>query len=217
MDQPEADQPHSRSGKADPARRHRVVAASCGVFVLAMVGAAYAAVPLYQMFCQITGFGGATKVATSAPNQVLEREVEIRFDANVAPGLPFAFAPELRSVKVKLGETKLAYYRVENRGSEPVTATASYNVAPPLAGYHFAKMQCFCFTDQTLQPGEVIDMPVVFFVDPALAEDRDLDGLKSITLSYTFFAKPTPVAAGKVGNGMDGAPAAGADAGKAPL
>ncbi|MFT0860574.1 cytochrome c oxidase assembly protein [Ancylobacter sp. G4_0304] len=194
-------------------RRHAVVAASCGVFVLAMVGAAYAAVPLYQMFCQVTGFGGATKVATSAPNRMLDREVEIRFDANVAPGLSWAFAPEQRSVTVKLGETKLAYYRAENRGKEPVTASATYNVAPALAGYHFAKMQCFCFTDQTLQPGEVIDMPVVFFVDPALADDKDLDGLKTITLSYTFFAKPASLAAGKANSAPPSAPAGG----KTPL
>lgn len=216
MDQPESNQ--NLPDASGTARRHRVVAASCVVFVAAMVGAAYAAVPLYQMFCQITGFGGATKVATSAPNQVLDREVEIRFDANVAPGLPWAFAPEVRSMKVKLGETKLAYYRVENRGAQPITASATYNVAPALAGYHFAKMQCFCFTDQTLQPGEALDMPVVFFVDPALADDRDLDGLNTITLSYTFFAKPAALAAGKASSGAVEGAAAGAKAtDKAPL
>ncbi|WP_425353839.1 cytochrome c oxidase assembly protein [Ancylobacter gelatini] len=204
---PDASVSRSAASPRASNRRHRVVAASCGVFVLAMVGAAYAAVPLYQMFCQVTGFGGATKVAASAPNQTLDREVEIRFDANVAPGLPWAFAPEQRSVTVKLGETKLAYYRVENRGKETVTASATYNVAPALAGYHFAKMQCFCFTDQTLQPGDVLDMPVVFFVDPALADDKDLDGLKTITLSYTFFAKPAPLAAGKAETAVQAAPA----------
>lgn len=175
-------------------RGHGMVAASCGLFVLAMVGAAYAAVPLYQMFCQATGFGGATKVATAAPAKASEREVEVRFDANVAPGVPWLFTPEERSVKVKLGETKLVFYRVENAGPAAVTAAATYNVTPAQAGYHFAKMQCFCFTDQTLQPGEVLDMPVVFFVDPAMAEDPDAAGIKSITLSYTFFAKQAPVA-----------------------
>lgn len=175
--------------------RHRVVAISCAAFVLTMVGAAYAAVPLYQMFCQVTGFGGATTRAETAPAQTLDRVVEVRFDANVAPGLPWSFEPEVRSMQVKIGETKLAYYRVHNRGKEPVTASATYNVTPAQSGYYFAKMQCFCFTDQTLQPGESLDMPVVFFVDPALADDPEMAGLKTITLSYTFFAKATPVAA----------------------
>ncbi|MBS7542104.1 cytochrome c oxidase assembly protein [Ancylobacter oerskovii] len=171
------------------ARRHGWVAAGCVAFVALMVGAAYAAVPLYQLFCQVTGFGGTTQVAASAPAATSDREIEVRFDANVAPGLPWRFAPEQRSVTVKLGETRLIFYKVENIGPKPVTATASYNVTPGQAGYHFAKMQCFCFTDQTLQPGETLDMPVVFFVDPALAADPDATGVKTITLSYTFFAK----------------------------
>lgn len=180
------------------ARRHRMVALSCAAFVATMVGASYAAVPLYEMFCRVTGFGGATKVATVAPGAALERTVEVRFDANVAPGLDWSFAPEVRSLQVKVGETKLAYYRVHNRSSKTVTAAATYNVTPAQSGPYFAKMQCFCFTDQTLQPGESLDMPVIFFVDPALAEDAEMKGLKSITLSYTFFPKATPpVAAGK--------------------
>ena len=188
-----------------PARRrtvsHRGVALSCAAFVVAMTGAAYAAVPLYQMFCQVTGFGGATRVAASAPGAALERTVEVRFDANTAPGLDWAFAPEQRSVEVRVGETKLAFYRVQNRSSQPVTAAATYNVTPAQSGYHFAKMQCFCFTDQTLQPGETLDMPVVFFVDPAFAEDSEMKGVKTITLSYTFFPKATPVAAGATKDG----------------
>ncbi|GAB4066598.1 cytochrome c oxidase assembly protein [Ancylobacter sonchi] len=171
------------------ARRHGLVAAGCVAFVALMVGAAYASVPLYQLFCRVTGFGGATQVASSAPAATSDREIEIRFDANVAPGLSWRFGPEQRAVTVKLGETKLIFYRVENTGSTPATATASYNVTPAQAGSHFAKMQCFCFTDQTLQPGEALDMPVVFFVDPALADDPDATGVNSITLSYTFFAK----------------------------
>lgn len=180
---------------------HRVVAVCCAAFVMAMVGAAYAAVPLYQMFCQVTGFGGATRVAGAAPAVPLERTVEVRFDANTAPGLDWSFEPEVRSVTVRVGETKLAYYRAHNRGSEPVTAAATYNVTPAQSGYHFAKMQCFCFTDQTLQPGETLEMPVVFFVDPAFAEDPEMNGVKTITLSYTFFPKAAPLAAGKAKDG----------------
>lgn len=191
----------AREGAPPRPRSHRVVALSCAAFVVTMVGAAYAAVPLYQMFCQVTGFGGATKVASAAPAKALERTVEIRFDANVAPGLDWSFEPEARSVTVRVGETKLAFYRAHNRSSEPVTASATYNVTPAQSGYHFAKMQCFCFTDQTLQPGESLDMPVVFFVDPAFAEDPEMAGVKTITLSYTFFPKATPLAAGKVKDG----------------
>ncbi|MBS9478741.1 cytochrome c oxidase assembly protein [Ancylobacter radicis] len=197
---------HTETGEVAPeaprrarsGANHRIVALSCAAFVATMVGASYAAVPLYQMFCQVTGFGGATKVATAAPEHALERTIEVRFDANVAPGLDWSFAPEVRAVTVRIGETKLAYYRVHNRGSQPVTAAATYNVTPAQSGVHFAKMQCFCFTDQTLQPGESLDMPVIFFVDPALAEDPEMNGLKTITLSYTFFPKAAaPVAAGK--------------------
>lgn len=183
------------------ARGHVTVALCCAAFVAAMVGAAYAAVPLYQMFCQVTGFGGATRVARAAPDVPLERTVEIRFDANVAPGLDWSFQPEARSVTVRVGETKLAFYRAHNRSSRPVTAAATYNVTPAQAGYHFAKMQCFCFTDQTLQPGETLDLPVVFFVDPAFAEDPEMRSVKTITLSYTFFAKATPVATRKEKDG----------------
>lgn len=183
------------------ARNHRTVALSCAAFVAVMTGAAFAAVPLYQMFCQVTGFGGATRVAAAAPGAPLERMVEVRFDANTAPGLDWSFTPELRSVDVRVGETKLAYYRVHNRSSQPVTASATYNVTPTQSGYHFAKMQCFCFTDQTLQPGETLDMPVVFFVDPAFAEDPEMRGVKTITLSYTFFPKAAPLAAGTLKDG----------------
>ncbi|QIB35019.1 cytochrome c oxidase assembly protein [Ancylobacter pratisalsi] len=194
----ESAKPENGNGPA-PRRRgsHSVVALSCALFVVAMIGAAYAAVPLYQMFCQVTGFGGATKVAIKAPDSSIDRVIEVRFDANVAPGLPWSFEPETRSVQVRIGETKLVYYRAHNRGKEPITAAATYNVTPAQSGYYFSKMQCFCFTDQTLQPGETLDMPVIFFVDPALAEDPELATLKTITLSYTFFSKAAPVAAGK--------------------
>ncbi|WAC27371.1 cytochrome c oxidase assembly protein [Ancylobacter sp. SL191] len=189
--------PAEPAPRAGTPRSHRIVALSCVAFVATMVGASYAAVPLYEMFCRVTGFGGATVVAAAAPAEALERTVEVRFDANVAPGLNWSFAPEMRSMQVRVGETKLAYYRVKNRGTTPVTAAATYNVTPAQSGPYFAKMQCFCFTDQTLQPGESLDMPVIFFVDPSLAEDPEMKGLKTITLSYTFFPKAAPVAAGK--------------------
>jgi cytochrome c oxidase assembly protein subunit 11 len=183
------------------AGRHRLVGLACAAFVVAMVGAAYAAVPLYQMLCQVTGFAGTTRVATKAPEKELARTVQVRFDSNVAPGLAWNFQPDVGSVQVRLGETKLAYFRVTNRGSTPTTGTATYNVTPGAVGSYFNKLQCFCFTEQTLKPGESVEMPVVFFVDPSMADDSEMAGVKSITLSYTFFAKaattPAPVASGE--------------------
>lgn len=172
--------------------RHLAVAFGCLAFVAGMIGMAYAAVPLYALFCRVTGFGGATWVAEKAPEQQLERTIRVRFDANVAPGLPWDFRPEQPEIEVKLGETKLVYYRVTNRSQAATTGIASYNVTPGASGTYFAKMQCFCFSNQTLQPGESLDMPVVFFVDPSLTEDRTLDRLRLITLSYTFFAAKEP-------------------------
>jgi cytochrome c oxidase assembly protein subunit 11 len=179
------------------ARRHRRVAAVCGLFVASMVGAAYAAVPLYNLFCQATGFGGTTMVATAAPAAALDRTVKVRFDANVAPGLALNFAPQQREVTLKLGETRMALYKVTNTSSRDLWASASYNVTPELAGSYFAKLQCFCFTKQFVKAGETLDMPVVFFVDPAIAEDGDAGRINTITLSYTFFpttADDKPVA-----------------------
>ncbi len=189
--------PSSSSAAGTGSRRHAVVAVACVVFVGAMVGASYAAVPLYKMFCQVTGFGGATRVATAAPDHAIDRVVEVRFDSNVAPGLPWSFEPEVRSMQVRLGDTKLVHFRATNHADRPVTAAATYNVTPGVVGSHFGKMQCFCFTDQTLQPGESIEMPVVFFVDPDMATDIDAASVSTITLSYTFFPKATPVASGQ--------------------
>ncbi|MCK0196441.1 cytochrome c oxidase assembly protein [Ancylobacter sp. 6x-1] len=170
-------------------QRHAVVAIACAVFVVAMVGAAYAAVPLYRLFCQVTGFAGSTRVAEVAPDHVSSQTVEVRFDSNVAPGLAWSFEPDVRSVTVKLGETKLIHYRVTSHAKTPTTAAATYNVTPGSAGSHFSKIQCFCFSDQTLQPGEMMEMPVVFFVDPDMLKDEDAAQIKTITLSYTFFPK----------------------------
>jgi cytochrome c oxidase assembly protein subunit 11 len=188
----------ARAEGAALARRHARVAAACGVFVAAMVGAAYAAVPLYDWFCRTTGFGGTPLVAKTAPAKASERRIAVRFDANVAGGLPWEFAPETREVEVAIGETKLVHYAAKNGWSAPTFGTATYNVSPPQAGAYFNKLQCFCFTEQRLEAGERMDMPVAFFVDPAILDDPELKSLKNITLSYTFFPVrkgPEPVAA----------------------
>lgn len=152
-----------------------------------MVAAAFAAVPLYELFCRVTGFGGTTQVATEAPTRILDRTVMVRFDANHAPNLGVTFKPEQNSMRVRLGETNLAFYRFTNTSDRPITAMATYNVTPHTTGQYFVKMQCFCFQEQTFQPGESMDLPVVFFVAPELAEDRDTEAVTDITLSYTFF------------------------------
>lgn len=169
------------------APRHGRIAFACAALVAGMVGASYAAVPLYDLFCRATGYGGTTQVATAAPEKALERTVTVRFDGNVAPGLKWSFGPEQTAMTVKVGETKLAMFKAKNVSDKPLTGTASYNVTPEQTGAYFSKIQCFCFTEQTLQPGEEIDMPVAFFVDPSIAENRELDDLNELTLSYTFF------------------------------
>jgi cytochrome c oxidase assembly protein subunit 11 len=168
-------------------RRDIVVAAACGVFVAAMVGAAYAAVPLYNWFCRATGFGGTPQIATSAPSHVLDRKIKVRFDANVSGGLPWRFEPEQNVVEVRIGEVVTVSYKVVNEAARETVGLASYNVAPSTAGAYFTKINCFCFSEQRLKPGEVRDMDVVFFVDPALAKDSEQDGLDVITLSYTMY------------------------------
>jgi cytochrome c oxidase assembly protein subunit 11 len=158
-----------------------------GLVPLAMLGASYAAVPLYQLFCQVTGYGGTTQVATEAASQVLSRTIQVRFDANVAPGVPWSFKPEKPVVELKLGENGLAFYTVKNESDRPVTAVATYNVTPHKVGPYFQKLECFCFQDRTLQPGESMELPVIFYVDPSLATDRNVDEVTEVTLSYTFF------------------------------
>jgi cytochrome c oxidase assembly protein subunit 11 len=181
----------------DPAlaRRHRKVALSLSVFVACMIGASFAAVPFYDWFCRTTGFGGVTQVATEAPKQKLERKIRIRFDANVA-GVPWEFQPEVREIEVNIGETFLVHYFATNVSSSETVGTATYNVSPPQAGLYFAKMQCFCFTEQRLAAGEKMPMPVAFFVRPEIEHDADARHIRTITLSYTFFPveKPKPVA-----------------------
>lgn len=155
--------------------------------VVAMVGAAYAAVPLYQLFCQVTGFGGTTQVADGAPAEVGERVIRIRFNADIDPKLPWTFQPVEREMTVHVGESGLAFYRARNLSARATSGTATFNVTPLKAGQYFNKVECFCFTEQRLAPGASMDMPVSFFVDPAINEDPNLDEVKTITLSYTFF------------------------------
>jgi cytochrome c oxidase assembly protein subunit 11 len=164
-----------------------LTAAACTVFVAAMVGMAFASVPLYRLFCQYTGLAGTTQQSDSAPASSIAREVDIRFDANVGNGLGWGFRPLTRSVEIKVGEVGEAVFAAENRTNRAMTATAVFNVTPLEAGAYFNKIACFCFAEQTLQPGQSIELPVTFFVDPAIADDPDLDHVGTITLSYTFY------------------------------
>ena len=156
-----------------------------------MLALAYAASPLYDMFCRATGFGGTPQVAQEGERSVLSRTVNVRFDSNVDANLPWRFTPLEREVKVKLGEERLVHYRVTNVSQRPIVGTSTYNVTPETAGAWFNKLQCFCFTEQLLQPGQSLDMPVVFFVDPEMDKDRRYDNVRTITLSYTFFEAKT--------------------------
>ena len=180
-------------------RRNLVVAFFCGGLVAAMVGLSFAAVPLYSWFCRTTGYGGTTQVATSAPTQVLNRTITVRFDSNVAAGLPRRFEPERRTIDVKLGEVVTVYYAVTNEAARVTAGLAGYNVSPSTVGIYFEKINCFCFTEQTMKPGEKRDMAVVFYVDPKLAEDSEQDGVKLITLSYTFYPVRVPDQAAESG------------------
>jgi cytochrome c oxidase assembly protein subunit 11 len=197
--QPTTPQPPTE-GRVANLRRDAVVAAICGLVVVLMVGASYAAVPFYNWFCRATGFNGTTQVATSAPSGApLARKITIRFDSNVAPGLPWKFEPEKTEIEIRIGEVVTVYYNVTNQAARTTTGQAAYNVAPLTVGSYFEKINCFCFTEQTMAPGEKRQMPVVFYVDPSIVSDSDNDGLNTITLSYTFYPvrdpAPKPVAA----------------------
>ncbi len=174
--------------------RDAAVAAICGLVVVLMVGASYAAVPFYNWFCRATGFNGTTQVATSAPSSApLVRKIAVRFDANVASGLPWKFEPEQTEIEVRIGEVVTVLYTVTNQSARTTTGQAAYNVAPLTVGAYFQKINCFCFTEQTMAAGEKREMPVVFYVDPKLAADSENDGLNTITLSYTFYPVRDPV------------------------
>ncbi len=170
-----------------PLNQNARTALFAGVAAVAMVGAAFASVPLYSLFCQVTGYGGTTQIAIGEAGEVLDREMTVLFDANTGRDLPWQFEPVQRSLSLNVGESGLAYYRATNISDRRVTGVATYNVAPYKAAIYFSKIECFCFTEQTLEPGESIDMPVLFFVDPLIAEERFLDDVHTITLSYTFF------------------------------
>jgi cytochrome c oxidase assembly protein subunit 11 len=173
--------------------RDAAVASICGFVVVLMVGASYAAVPFYNWFCRATGFNGTTQVATSAPaGAPLARKITVRFDANVAPGLPWKFEPEQTEIEANIGQVVTVFYAVTNQSARTTTGQAAYNVAPLTVGAYFQKINCFCFIEQTMAAGEKRDMPVVFYVDPALAADHENDSLKSITLSYTFYSVRDP-------------------------
>ena len=172
--------------------RDAIVAFACGGFVAVMVGVSFAAVPLYSWFCRTTGFGGTTQVAKTVPDQPSGHVITVRFDSNVAPGLPWSFEPERRTIDVRLGEVVTVYYAVRNDSARVTTGQAGYNVTPPTVGAYFEKINCFCFTQQTLQPGEKRDMAVVFYVDAKLAKDAEQSAINNITLSYTFFPVRVP-------------------------
>ena len=176
-----------------------------GIFALlvavAMLALGYAAVPLYRMFCQATGFGGTTMRSTTglAPGAVIGKIINVRFDANVSPTLPWRFGPEKNVARVAIGARQMAFFTATNLSDHPVTGTASFNVTPELAGAYFTKIQCFCFTSQTLKPGETVRMPVIYYVDPAILKDKDASRFNEITLSYTFFPDKSAVDSGRAG------------------
>ncbi len=175
-------------------KQHYKVLTLCIAMVGGMGGLAYASVPLYKLFCQVTGYGGTTQRADGANGEVSAREVTIRFDANIQRGLDWKFEPAQRSVKVRLGETVKVAYFAENLGNTTRTGTATFNVTPAQAGPYFNKIECFCFTDTVVKPGEKLEMPVVFFVDPQMVETEEGRDVNTITLSYTFFATEKQVA-----------------------
>jgi cytochrome c oxidase assembly protein subunit 11 len=178
-------------------RRHRRVAFTVAGVVFGMIGMAYAAVPLYEMFCRATGYGGLPQIASSESGTRGQKVMTIHFDANIASDLPWTFEPEQASIKLRTGETATVFYKVKNRSDKTTVGLASYNVAPERSGMFFNKLACFCFSEQTLGPGESMDMPVVFYIDPAVETDEIMKTQESITLSYTFYAAKTPVASAK--------------------
>lgn len=167
-------------------RGNRGVAIALALVVVAMTGAAYAAVPLYALFCRLTGLDGTTQVATENPKGEIAREMTVRFDSNVSSGLPWDIT-SARPITGKIGSIETVVFKAHNFSDKEVTGQAIFNVTPDTTGIYFNKIECFCFTEQTLKPGETVDMPIVFFVDPDIAQNGDLDTVRDITLSYTFY------------------------------
>jgi len=185
------------TGIAPAAHRNRRVALFALGGALAMLGLGYAAVPLYRIFCQVTGYGGTTMRASEAKAsevKVAAGHISVRFDANIDRGMPWRFRPEQVTQDMRIGQRKMAFYTAENTSGEAITGVASFNVEPELAGKYFNKIQCFCFNQQTLQPGQKVDMPVIYYVDPAIAQDPDTKDIRQITLSYTFHKAAAPAA-----------------------
>ena len=180
------------------ARRNGRTAGLAALLALAMVGLAFASVPLYRMFCQVTGFGGTPLRASEADASLRDtgKIVSVRFDANTNSALPWEFKPERHTDRVAIGARKMAFYTAKNLSDKPITGTATFNVTPSQAGQYFTKIQCFCFTEQTLKPGEEVRMPVIYFVDPKILDDADGRKISEITLSYTFY----PVDGDKAGS-----------------
>ena len=155
--------------------------------VAAMGALSFASVPLYDLFCRVTGYGGTPQTSTSIPNEVLDRSIKIQFNADTAHQLPWQFWPEKRAITLNIGAQGLINFKAANKGAMPVTGTAVYNVTPAKAGQYFHKTQCFCFDEQRLVPGQTVNMPVVFYIDPSIADDENMDDVTTITLSYSFF------------------------------
>lgn len=168
--------------------RNRRTAWIAGTVGAMMIGLAFASAPLYDLYCRVTGFGGTTQVANAAPKQpVTGRTMTIRFDASINRELPWDFEAPNKPVRLAIGETGLVFYKVTNNSNERLIGTATFNVSPPQSGYYFSKIDCFCFTRQVLEPGESAELPVTFFIDPEIIDDPELDGVNTVTLSYTFF------------------------------
>lgn len=181
----------------DTARRNLRTGALAFAGALAMLGLGYASVPLYRLFCQVTGFGGTTMIASESKAQraaaaATGQTISIRFDATTAMGMPWTFRPAQATDTVTIGERDIATYIARNDSDQPITGVATFNVEPEQAGKYFNKIQCFCFTEQTLQPGQEVTMPVLYFVDPAALDDPNMKGVEQITLSYTFHRADTP-------------------------
>lgn len=183
-------QPHPEKSPADRKSNGRLAFTVLSVAML-MLGMSFAAVPLYQMFCQVTGFGGTPQVVQENTGKKGKRILTVRFDANVSPDLDWSFKPDVNAIKLRTGITKTIFYKVTNRSDRVLTGVATYNVSPDQSGSYFNKISCFCFTNKTLKPGETMDMPVVFYLDPALESDETMKLVEGVTLSYTFVvAKP---------------------------
>jgi cytochrome c oxidase assembly protein subunit 11 len=182
----------SEDESAKSPRNNRRAVLAC-LAALGVMSAITAASPtLYTMFCKATGYNGTTQRVKANKNQVLDRTITVRFDSNVAPGLPWAFAPEVTKMDVKIGETGLAFFRATNNSDKPITGQAIYNVTPEIFGAYFNKIQCFCFSEQTLKPHQTVEMPVTFFLDPKMVDDPDATRLSEVTLSYVFYPVDRP-------------------------